>query len=330
MDGDSKRRVQLAVGFAVFAAAVALSYFSAAEGDTEPAIQDIVLVMDVSGSMADENKLGFAQEAAYDFVDVFALNASSGHMVGMVTFADAAEVAVALTGDGSELKQGISGLRAGGGTAMWDGIASAMAMLEQGRPGVEKTIVLLGDGMSNAGRPPNLMSLAGADTVIFSVGYGESADVATLRTVASMTDGEYFDAPTGQDLADTFGSIAESIISPVSHYSSRVMMLVAIPVLLFIPAIEAGLTTMMGRADLPVRRNLPKRPCPHCEHLNREAALFCVRCGKGMEGGAREDDAPVRRNLPKRPCPHCEHLNREAALFCVRCGKGMATGGGTP
>ena len=106
-----------------------------------------------------------------------------------------------------------------------------------------------------------------------------------------MTGGKYYDAPTGKDLANTFGEIADVLISPLSHYSSRILILIAIPVLLFIPTIERGLTTMMKRAeDKPVERivkakiDKPKVTCRNCNYVNRTASKFCVKCGSPVKG----------------------------------------------
>ena len=115
-----------------------------------------------------------------------------------------------------------------------------------------------------------------------------------------MTGGKYYNASTGQDLADTFGEIAGVLISPLSHYSSRILILIAIPVLLFIPTIERGLTTMMRRAeDKPVERivkpkrtedkpkakiDKPKITCPNCNYVNRTTSKFCVKCGSPVKG----------------------------------------------
>ena len=58
MDPNSKRKFQLIIGFAIFAFAVAISYFSVAEADVQDTPQyDIYLVIDVSGSMENESKL---------------------------------------------------------------------------------------------------------------------------------------------------------------------------------------------------------------------------------------------------------------------------------
>ena len=328
MDPDSKRQFQLLIGFAIFAFAVVVSYFSVVEADTEDTPQyDIYLVIDVSGSMGtcmdgsysttcynvgitDASPIVPAKKAAIEFVDAFRLDQSSDHRIGLAIFHGSdrsptpiAKIKVELGNNSKNLKQGIDSLYPGGGTAMGDGISIATQSLsENTRPDAQKIIVLLSDGMSNTGLHP--LSAAGTarenDITIFSVGYGYNADAWTLKAVASVTHGKYYNALTGQDLADAFNEIADVLISPLSHYSSRILILIAIPVLLFIPTIERGLTTMMRRAeDKPVERivkpkrtedkpkakiDKPKITCPNCNYVNRTTSKFCVKCGSPVKG----------------------------------------------
>ena len=317
-------------GFGVFAIAGVLSYFSVEEAESKTAFQqDIFLVIDVSGSMADDSKLEFAKRAALEFVNVLEQDETSSYRLGLIVFSDRAELVTDLSYNSADLKAGISDLYPLASTAMGDGILLAVDSLAINGTDTPKTVILLSDGASNAGiNPYDAAQIASkSNVVIMSVGYGYDADVFTLQSVASTTDGKYFNAPTGQDLADIFGEIADLIISPVSHYSSRVMVLVAIPILLFIPAIEIGLTTMMGRFDdAPVKRNISKQPCPHCSHGNRPTAKFCLKCGKSLKDDKTTDDAPVKRNISKQPCPHCSHDNRPTAKFCLKCGKSLKGG----
>ena len=326
LDPNSKRKYQLGIGFAIFAFAVSVSYFSVVEADTEDTPQyDIYLVIDVSGSMQEESKLVFAKQAALEFVDVFQLDQSSDHRIGLVAFSDYAKMLVELDDNSKNLKEGINKLYPEGATAMGDGISIATQSLsENTRPDAQKIIVLLSDGMSNTGLHP--LSAAGTarenDITIFSVGYGYNADAWTLKAVASVTHGKYYNALTGQDLADVFNEIADVLISPLTHYSSRILILIAIPVLLFIPTIERGLTTMMRRAeDKPVERIVkPKRTedkpkakigklkitCPNCNHLNRTTSKVCAKCGSTVKA--------------KITCPNCNYVNRTTSKFCVKCG----------
>ena len=334
LNPDSKRKYQLGIGFAIFAFAVGISYFSVAEADVQDTPQyDIYLVIDVSGSMVNESKLVFAKQAASEFVDAFQLDQSSDHRIGLVAFSDYAKMLVELDDNSKNLKEGINKLYPEGATAMGDGISIATQSLSENiRPDAQKIIVLLSDGMSNTGLHP--LSAAGTarenDITIFSVGYGYNADAWTLKAVASVTHGKYYNALTGQDLADVFNEIVDVLISPLSHYSSRILILIAIPVLLFIPTIERGLTTMMKRAeDKPVERNVrPKRTedkpkakidklkitCPNCNHLNRSTSKVCAKCGSTVK--------------VKITCPNCNYVNRTTSKFCVKCGstvKGKVT-----
>ena len=84
MDADSKRKLQLTIGFAVFVLAVAVSYFSVTE--VENSQRDIYLVIDVSGSMADQAKITFAKNAATEFVNAFKLDNSSDYRIGVISF----------------------------------------------------------------------------------------------------------------------------------------------------------------------------------------------------------------------------------------------------
>ena len=334
MNPNLKRKYQIIIGFAIFAFAVSVSYFSVVEADVQDTPKyDIYLVIDVSGSMQDESKLVFAKQAALEFVDTFQLDQSSDHRIGLVAFSDYAQMLVELDDNSKNLKEGINKLYPEGATAMGDGISIATQSLsENTRPDAQKIIVLLSDGMSNTGLHP--LSAAGTarenDITIFSVGYGYNADAWTLKAVASVTHGKYYNALTGQDLADVFNEIADVLISPLSHYSSRILILIAIPVLLFIPTIERGLTTMMRRAeDKPVERIVkPKRTedkpktkidklkitCPNCNHLNRSTSKVCAKCG-----------SPVKAKIT---CPNCNYVNRTTSKFCVKCGstvKGKVT-----
>ena len=336
LDHNSKRKYQLGIGFAIFAFAVSVSYFSVVETDVQDTPQyDIYLVIDVSGSMGtivdvtygssgrvivndcivespvcQSSPIVFAKRAAIEFVDEFRLDQSSDHRIGLAIFhghdydpVPIAKIIVELGNNSKKLEAGIEKLKPGGATAMGDGISIATQSLsENTRPDTKKVIVLLSDGMSNVGSDPLIAAGIAKDSnvTIFSVGYGPDADVQTLKSVASLTGGKYYNASTGQDLADTFGEIAGVLISPLSHYSSRLLILIAIPVLLFIPTIEKGLTTMMRRAeDKPVERivkpkrtedkpkakiDKPKITCPNCNYVNRTTSKFCVKCGSPVKG----------------------------------------------
>ena len=331
MNPDSKRRLQLVAGLTVFVVAVMVSYFSTSEAEIqEITVQDVFLVIDTSSSMADSSKLIFAKKAASEFVNILYVDKASDHKIGLISFSDQATQIVSLTNNTDTLNSGINKLNAVGNTAMGDGISLAIQLLqEQGRSETLKTIVLLSDGVSNVGVSPHMeaQNALSANIKIYSVGYGYDVDAITLSNIAQITNGDYFTASTGKDLTDIFDDIAKSLISPVSHYSSRIMMLVAIPILLFIPAIEYSLTTMMGLSDVPVKRNISNRKCSHCQHQNRQSAKFCLKCGKSMQqhtsSQSNKKITSKQNNLTDKQCPSCNHNNRPTSKFCLKCGKAI-------
>jgi len=289
MNPDSKQKLQLALGFAVFGFAVIVSYFSVS--GVENSQIDIYLVIDVSGSMGDQSKIVSAKNAASEFVDAFQLEKSSNYRIGLISFETEVHTLSKITDDPSGLKDAISRLQPGGDTAMGDAIRTASVLLSQeARPDARKTVLLLTDGIANRGiQPISAAQIAkDNDLTIFTVAYGSDADSSTLGQIASMTGGQYYQALTGQDLVSTFSNIADVIISPIAHYGSRTLILVSIPILLFIPVIEKGVATMVQKAEETFldKRGPSRTNCLKCGHLNRTESKFCAKCGNSMKGRA--------------------------------------------
>jgi Ca-activated chloride channel homolog len=93
----------------------------------------VMLVIDVSGSMnADDvepTRMEAAQRAASRFLD----RLPDRFQVGLVTFASEAETLVAPTTDREMLRGALNALTANGGTAMGDGLARALDVIETAR-----------------------------------------------------------------------------------------------------------------------------------------------------------------------------------------------------
>lgn len=288
MNLDTKRRIQLGIGIAIFIGAVSISYFFGVTEATEIQNQDIYLVLDISGSMNEPpSKLESAKNAANEFINAMGIGSSSDFRVGLIVFESKAYSVVDLTNDQNKLNNAISQLQAGGSTAMGDAIFLATQKLSsEARPGVSKTIVLLADGQNNEGKAPLVATATtkAADIFIFAVGYGQDADMFTLNQIALITGGKSYEAATGQDLVSTFEDIASVIISPAVQYGSRILILIALPVLLFIPAIEKGFTTMIGKKQKVPPQQAPPS-CPRCTHVNYASAKFCAKCGNPLGGG---------------------------------------------
>jgi Ca-activated chloride channel family protein len=93
----------------------------------------VMLVIDVSGSMnADDvepTRMEAAQRAATRFLD----RLPARFQVGLVTFSSEAETLVPPTTDRDAVRSALAGLNANGGTAMGDGLARALDVIEAAR-----------------------------------------------------------------------------------------------------------------------------------------------------------------------------------------------------
>jgi uncharacterized protein YegL len=103
---------------------------------------DVILIIDRSGSMSQENKMNAAKEAAKNFIDLIDF---TKHRVGIVDFSSDAKQ-FDLTTDGAAAKAYIDTLSAGGATATGDSIDKAMELLANHRPEAQPVIVLMTDG----------------------------------------------------------------------------------------------------------------------------------------------------------------------------------------
>jgi Ca-activated chloride channel family protein len=128
----------------------------------------IMLVVDVSGSMTANDLQPTRMEAARRAAETFVQALPPDTRVGLVSFASRARLDAPLTRDREMVLDAIRSLNAEGGTAIGDGLAMALDVLRRGAatgtaggdPGATGTsdtpgtIVLLSDGASSAGQPP--------------------------------------------------------------------------------------------------------------------------------------------------------------------------------
>jgi len=195
---------------------------------------DIMLAIDLSGSMRSEdfhpkNRLYVAKEVAKEFV-----RGRQQDRIGLVAFAAQSELISPLTLDYDGLSALIDGLDFGqlpDGTAIGAAIAQAAERLHRA-PGKSKVLILLTDGINNAGAVDPITAAALAKAVgvrIYAIGAGtqgaapfpvddpligrhyvwveSEVDEATLQAVAKETGGQYFRATSAELLAQVYREI---------------------------------------------------------------------------------------------------------------------------
>ena len=130
---------------------------------TETTPLDIVLVLDVSGSMDDninrndEKKLTALKNAVNSFIDSVtesAVETEANHQIGIVTFADNAQTEAGLTpvqnGGADTLKTEFSNLHADGATRADRGMEAAKEVLYHSQRNAKKVVIMFTDGEPNS------------------------------------------------------------------------------------------------------------------------------------------------------------------------------------
>lgn len=177
------------------------------------------LVIDASNSM--RKNLPLVQEAVEPFVrEIVRPDADKAFVLG---FDEVFEVTADLTNDQAKLAAGISKIRAGGGTAVWDAVYFACRdklMKEQNATPVRRVIVLISDGNDNQSHVTDKEALeaagrAGVMIYTISTNAGHSSIYYhgddSLRTLAEATGGKAFFPHRVLDLKDALVVIADEL-----------------------------------------------------------------------------------------------------------------------
>lgn len=170
---------------------------------------DVMLVLDVSASMADADKLSNAVKAGQGFVDAMA----EGSRVGLVKFNQDAGVAVALTLDRDRVRTALDIDRADGRTNVSQAIDVARAHLAaEGRPEVTRALIVLTDGRNTVPADPIPVAAQRAKDIgltVVTVCAGGQCD-PDLQPAASAPD-LYFNVPDPADLVALYATLATEL-----------------------------------------------------------------------------------------------------------------------
>lgn len=153
---------------------------------------DIVLVIDVSGSMEGE-KLSGVKGALFSFVDQIE---GDRDRVAMIIFSDSATLVQQLAPlDDDAMTNTIRDLQAGGGTQLYNAIEFALEHLEQqGEGDRAQVVVAMTDGQSEGEITvvERKLDSMESDAIIYTVGYGEDADMTVLQRIAQLGEGQVY------------------------------------------------------------------------------------------------------------------------------------------
>ncbi|MBE6719824.1 MAG: VWA domain-containing protein [Ruminococcaceae bacterium] len=185
--------------------------------------RDVVLTLDVSGSMADQGENGQlpideTKRAATKFVDTV-LQKDAG--VGIVTYESEAEKTSELSNSKKYLNNTINELYASGGTNTEDGLRKAYEMLKNSKA-KKKIILLMSDGMPNAGKEGQELidfadKIKNEGIIIYTLGFfsalgdGSSQEAQDLMRGIATDSSYYFNVDDADNLVYFFDDIAEQL-----------------------------------------------------------------------------------------------------------------------
>lgn len=177
--------------------------------------RDIVLVLDVSGSMSG-TPMTETKKAAVKFINTILKEDAS---ISIVTYDDYAQVMSDFTANESRLTSIVSGINSGGLTNTYDGLYTANNLLQNSNA-EKKIIVLMSDGVPNEGKTGDDLidyadTIKETGTYIYTIGffealgYGKSSAQNLMEELAS--DGCHYEVANADDLIFFFGDIADQI-----------------------------------------------------------------------------------------------------------------------
>ncbi len=220
------------LAFALIVVALARPQTTSSSTDVSIEGIDIVISLDISGSMLAEDFQPNRMEAAKDLAIEF-IEGRPGDRIGLVVFAGESFTQVPLTTDHRVLTDLFRKIRTGmieDGTAIGDGLATAIARLTES-DAVSKVIILLSDGVNNMGAidPLSAAEIARMKNIrVYSVGIGSygtapfpvqtpfgiryqnvpvEIDEELLMEISEITGGKYFRATSNTKLREVYAEI---------------------------------------------------------------------------------------------------------------------------
>jgi Ca-activated chloride channel homolog len=197
----------------------------------------VVLAMDGSASMnatdVPPTRLDAAKSAASTFLDEL----PERFRVGLVSFSDAVKVLEEPTDDREAVRTSLEGIQGEVGTAIGEAIRESAALAPRDENGELSrdtlfAVLLLSDGANTSGVEPSVAAdeVKDAGIPIYTIALGTEAgtvdvpnafgdvqtievppDPETLRRIAEETGGQFFEAPTEDDLQAVYEEIGSQV-----------------------------------------------------------------------------------------------------------------------
>jgi Ca-activated chloride channel family protein len=183
---------------------------------TEAIPTTVVLVVDHSLSMEEEDRIGGLKRAVRSFMEKL----PEGSRIALIAFGSEVDRLASFTTDRGQIKTAVDALEPAGATRFYDAVAAALELLdhETGR----RAVLALTDGEDTFSQSANLESvIAGASRIglpVYTLGLGSEEEIesADLRRLAVSTRGQYYPARNADQLRAIYEQLAERLSSSYS------------------------------------------------------------------------------------------------------------------
>jgi VWFA-related protein len=180
---------------------------------TEAIPTTVVLVVDHSLSMEEEDRIGGLKRAVHSFLEKL----PEGSRVALIAFGSDVDRLSTFTTDRGQIKTAVDALEPAGATRFYDAVASSLEMLEAeaGR----RAVLALTDGEDTFSQSASLDSvIATAKRIglpVYTLGLGTEEEIESndLRRLAVSTRGQYYPARNADQLRAIYEQIAERLNS---------------------------------------------------------------------------------------------------------------------
>jgi Ca-activated chloride channel family protein len=184
---------------------------------------NLSVVVDKSGSMADESKLDSVKQALYRLIDQL----DEGDRLSIVLFDSSVQVLVAPAPvtDPAKLKTAVAGISAGNTTNMAAGLRQGCAFVQAnaGQPGISDRVMVFTDALTNTGDTDQstfvqiAASNAAQNIGITLFGVGTDLNQDLVLAITGMRGGSYFYLQDATKIATVFDTDFDYIVTPLAY-----------------------------------------------------------------------------------------------------------------